>query len=110
MDAEEREIFLFLKSWQHQFVSAREICRRAGGKRRFRQSPEWAKPFLGRMVERSILETDGNGHYRLKPIPKKSRQKRWVSPQIAKILQNSGKDFGEIVISDAEADSYYEKL
>src|SRR5262245_14157576 len=35
MDAEEREICDFLKSWVDQYVSQREICRRAGGKWRF---------------------------------------------------------------------------
>ena len=37
METEEREICIYLKSWNGQFVSGREIARRAAGKRRFRE-------------------------------------------------------------------------
>jgi hypothetical protein len=94
MDADERDICNFLKSWPNQFVSGREICRRAGGKRRVQQEPNWAIPVLVRLVEKALVEDDSQGHYRL--IPKKPRQKKWVSPQIRKLLQQSGKDFGEV--------------
>lgn len=111
MDSEEREIYFYLKSWRQEFISAREICRRAGGKRRFRVEPEWAKPVLTRMVEKGIAETDAAGHYRLKPIEKKLRKgKRWVSPQIARVLRESGKDFKEVIMDDDEMDRYYESL
>ncbi len=111
MDAEEREIYFYLKAWKHVFVSAREICRRAGGKHRFRQDPEWAKPVLTRMVERGILEVDATGHYRLRPPDKKfTGPKRWVSPQIAQILRQSGKDFSSLLADEAELDRYYDSL
>jgi hypothetical protein len=111
MDADEREIYYYLKSWKKEFISSREICRRAGGKKRFRQDEEWAKPVLLRMVEKGILETDTGGHYRLKPMDKRIRRsKRWVSPQIARILRESGKDFDAVLIDDAEMDKYYESL
>ncbi|PYJ03027.1 MAG: hypothetical protein DME25_13860, partial [Verrucomicrobia bacterium] len=99
MDADEREICLFLKSWQHQFVSAREIARRAGGKWRFREDPNWALPVLGRLVERGLVETDANAHYRLKPQHKKEK-KKWVSPQIKRLLEESGKKFEETIEVD----------
>ena len=51
MDADEREIYYYLKSRRNLFLSAREICRHAGGKNRFRKEPEWAKPVLIRMAE-----------------------------------------------------------
>ncbi len=112
MDAEEREIYYYLKGWKNQFISNREISRRAGGKRRFHREPEWAKPVLQRMVERGILETDPAGHYRIKPVDEKIAGKRrhWVSPQIANILKNSGKDFTDIVMSEDELDRYYDQL
>jgi hypothetical protein len=110
MDAEEREIYYFLKSWKTQFISAREICRRAGGKKRFQQSQEWAKPFLIRMVDRGILETDNSGHYRIRPPREKGGMKRWVSPEIASILKRGGTGTSELVITDAELDEYYDKL
>lgn len=112
MDAEEREIYYYLKGWRHEFISSREICRRAGGKKRFHREPEWAKPVLTRMVERQILEVDPAGHYRIKPIDEKQigKKKHWVSPQIARILQSSGKDFTHIVMSEDEMDRYYDSL
>lgn len=111
MDAEEREIYYYLKAWKHVFVSAREICRRAGGKHRFRQDPDWAKPALARMVERGILEMDAAGHYRIRPSDKKfTGPKRWVSPHIARILRESGKDFSSVLAGEEELDRYYDSL
>ena len=115
MDADEREIYYFLKSWAHEYISAKEICRRAGGKRRGRFEPEWAKPALVRMVDRGILETDPCGHYRLKP-PAKTKDKvgrRWASPQMARILKSSGRDFSDAIIvidEDMDLDEYYDSL
>ncbi|MCU0786415.1 MAG: hypothetical protein MUF81_20710 [Verrucomicrobia bacterium] len=112
MDSDEREIYFYLKSWKQEFISSREICRRAGGKKRFRQEEEWAKPVLLRMAEKGILETDSGGHYRIKPMDMKMlrKGKRWVSPQVARILKESGKDFNSVLIDDAEMDRYYESL
>jgi len=91
MDADERDIFQFLKSWGSQYLAAREICRRAGGRRRFNEEPDWAKPVLLRMEERGILESNATGQFRIKPVRKsKEKDERWVSPEIAKILEESG--------------------
>ena len=90
MDSEEREIFYFLKTWGDEFVSAKEIARRAGGKQKYHKNPEWAKPLLGRMAERGVLESDTQGRFRIKPVAKKGKVKRWISPEIAKILSEKG--------------------
>ena len=111
MDADEREIYQFLKSRGLEFVHTREICRRAAGKHRFNEDPEWAKPVLVRMADRGILETNATGHYRLKPIPKKNQGKRWVSPDIAKILKESGVEVeGASEETATGDDEYYDKL
>jgi hypothetical protein len=111
MDADEREVYFYLKAFRKEFISAREICRRAGGKKRFKYDVDWAKPALTRMVESGILETDPSGHYRIKPYEMDVRKrKKWVSPQIQRILQQSGRDFSEIVISEDELDKYYDDL
>ncbi len=95
MDADEKDIITFLKQWGSQFVSGREICRRAGGKHRFRDDPYWANQPLLRLVERAILETDSAGHFRLIEENRKRRaQKKWIAPHLRKILEQSGKDFG----------------
>ena len=109
MDVDEREIFLFLKSYGQDFVALREICRRAGGRRRYHEDHEWARPILQRMLERNILETNPEGQYRLKPAPKKKKDDRWVSPDIAKILKESGVEV-ESTGTDIAPDEYYEQL
>ena len=105
MDADEREICLYLRGWPGQFVSVAEITRRAGGKRRGRQEPDWALPVLGRLVEQGLLESDSTGHYRLIRRSKKEEKRRWVSPHIQKILEKSGKSFeGVFEIKDEDDD------
>lgn len=110
MDADEREIYYFLKPRKQTFISAREICRHAGGKTKFKIEQDWAKPALGRMVERGILETDPAGHFRLKAPPNATVMQRWVSPQIATILRNRSSQLGQIVISEDDLDDYYDRL
>ncbi|HEY9171090.1 MAG TPA: hypothetical protein VI136_02285 [Verrucomicrobiae bacterium] len=104
MEAEKREILDYLKAALGQFVSVKEICRRAGGKHRHADDPRWAVPVLRRLVEEGLIERDAAGHYRLKP-PETSRRKsrRWVSPQVAKILRASGKSFGDYQIEDLDS-------
>ena len=95
MDSDEREIHDYLKAWPKQFISAKEICRRAGGKRKYQEDSRWAYPVLSRMLEKGLIETDSLGHYRAKDDEKreKTNRKKWVSPQIEKILKQSGKRF-----------------
>jgi hypothetical protein len=87
MDADEREVFNFLQAYGEEWVNAKEVCRRAGGKRRFNEDNHWARPILQRMKERQILEGDELGRFRIKPLKRKGR---WVSPDIEKILRESG--------------------
>jgi hypothetical protein len=108
MDSDEREIFHFLKTWGNEFVSVKEIARRASGKKKFYENPEWAKPILMHMQERGVVESDTLGRYRLKPVSKKDKQKRWVSPDIAKILQENG--VAVEGASEIGPDDYYEQL
>lgn len=106
MDADEREIFQFLKTRAGEFTAAMEVCRRAGNKRRFHEDSDWAKPILQRMAERGILESDQQGRYRIKPVNRKHK-KQWVSPDIAKILQESGLTVESDGVGE---DEYYENL
>ncbi|SRR5258708_4593300 len=105
LDADEQDIVNYLKSWPRQFVSGREIGRRASGKMRYREDPYWASQPLGRLVEKRIIEMDPGGHYRLIPEEKKQSIRKWVSPQIKKILEQSGKDFDGIVEIDEGEES-----
>ena len=91
MDSDERDIFNYLKTWGTDFVSVKEICRRAAGRKRFSEEPDWAKPILQDMYDRGVLERDVAGRYRIKPKPKaKDHKTRWMSPDIAKLLKEKG--------------------
>jgi hypothetical protein len=66
MDSDEREIYDFLSSYGEEWVNAKEICRRAGGKRRFNEDRLWALPVLDRMKGSQILESDMLRRYRIR--------------------------------------------
>lgn len=102
MDADEKLIQLYLKTLPGQFVSGKEIARRASGKARFRDEPEWAVPVLKELVRKGKLEKDAAGYYRLVPVKEKTVQKKWVSPHMRRILMESGKDFHVISDEDLE--------
>jgi len=70
LDADERDICIYLESCPGQTVSGIEIGKRAGGKKRYREEPNWAVQPLVRLVEQERIETDANNHYRLKPMAK----------------------------------------
>ena len=108
MDTDEREIYHFLKTWGSEFVGAMEIARRASNKKKFYEDPDWTKPILMRMQERGILEHDAAGRYRIKPVSRKDKNKRWVAPDIAKILHESGVEVE--AGGDIAPDEYYEEL
>ena len=107
------------------FISASEVSRRAGSKKRAHEEPQWAKPIMMIMVERGILETDHLGRYRIKPLPRKKKAK-WVAPDIAKILEenkipipdetapDAGVSGNAAAVSGSESvlaeDEYYEQL
>lgn len=112
MDADEREIYQFLKPFGTEFINAREICRRAGGRKRFKDEPDWAKPILVRMEERGILESNATGHFRIKPVKRnKNKDRRWVSPDIAKILKENGLEVDSAAEeSGVGSDEYYDQL
>ncbi len=107
VDADERDICLYLKGFPDQFISAREIARRAGGKWRYREEPNWAAPVLTRLVEKAVIESDATGHYKLIRTKKKEKKKRWISPQMKEILERSGKKFEETIQLE-ETDELFE--
>lgn len=124
LSSEEIQIIDYLKSWNGKYITMVEICRSAGGRQRFRESPDWAKPLMSRLVEANLVQINERGHYSCpadenpaRPNqaapPKASKTAviigdnyfpaaesaepeppRWVSPQIAAILKQSGKKPG----------------
>jgi hypothetical protein len=105
MDPDEKDVCSYLKTSGGQFVSAREVARRAGGKWRYRENPTWATPVLLRLVEMGILESDSSGYYRLRPRDPK-KPKKWIAPHIKAILEQSGKDFGDLLEPEEQDDFF----
>ena len=97
MAADEAEVCEFLKSWPGQFVSAKEICRRAGGKWRYREDERWALPVLLRLVEKKLVEDDAGSHYRLiTQHDRKDEKMRSIWSRTQNRCLQSGGDFGVI--------------
>ncbi len=111
VDADESLICIFLKLHPGQFVSGAEICRRAATRKRYREDAVWALPVLKRLVEKKVIESDSMGHYRLIPPQQKgSKYRKWISPQIRRILEQSGKTF-EVVSPEEDSgkvDQHYD--
>ena len=89
MDADERDIYHYLQTFGEQFVHAKEIARRAAGKKRFGTEPEWAREPLSRMTDSGLVETDMQNRFRLKP-DKENKNHKWIAPDINKILAEGG--------------------
>jgi hypothetical protein len=109
MDADERELFDFLSTFGEEWVNAKEVCRRAGGKKRFAEDNNWARPILQRMKHSQILEGDLMGRYRIKP-KKEAHKGKWVSPDIEKILREGGtKEDAERADTASASDEHHEQ-
>jgi hypothetical protein len=63
--SDELEILDYLKSWKGTSVPFAEISRCAGGRRKFRQSPDWARGLMTRLVDAGLITVNDRGHYRI---------------------------------------------
>jgi hypothetical protein len=95
LNADEQCIYEYLKLWPDQFVPGIEISRRAGHKTRFLGNPSWAGPVLGELLELGLIESDGNGGYRLRGYSTVmvGGKSRFIAPHLMEILANSGQIF-----------------
>jgi hypothetical protein len=66
MNAEQKTICEFLKTYRNLFVSVSEISKALGDRKRFDQDRNWARPILRRMEMEGMLESNPFGEYRLK--------------------------------------------
>jgi hypothetical protein len=74
MGSDEHDILDFLKRFET-FVSPMEIAKKVGGKRRFMENRDWARPVLYRLGVEGLIESNEYGHFRLKPDPKDLRKR-----------------------------------
>jgi hypothetical protein len=64
LSADELQVLEYLKTWSEKYVTMTEICRRAGGRRKYEESSTWATGLMTRLVEANLIEVDDRGHYR----------------------------------------------
>jgi hypothetical protein len=69
MNAEETEIYEFLKRTPHLFVSVTEISRKVGQRKRFIEDRQWTRPILRRMEVDGLVESNEFGEYRVRKRP-----------------------------------------
>ena len=62
---EENQILAFLRSCPDNFFSGGEVCRKAGNRKLLAKNPRWALPYLVTLKDKSLIEADANGHFRM---------------------------------------------
>jgi hypothetical protein len=67
LSSDELEVLDYLKSFKGDYISMVEICRCAGGRNKYKDSPHWARRLMGRLVDEQLIEVNERGHYRTKP-------------------------------------------
>jgi hypothetical protein len=103
MNYEACQIRSFLEAHPEQFVSARVIARRVGGRERFQEDPQWANPILTGMVESGCLESNAQGGYRLRKVEHTGDTTRmFLSPDVRRILEQSGMDLSKVAPQNSE--------
>jgi hypothetical protein len=91
---DENCVLQYLNNFPNDFISEREIARRADGRRRFAENAHWAHIALSELVENRFIETDGLGKYRMKRTSLAAGEvRKFISPQFRTILENCGPKF-----------------
>jgi hypothetical protein len=92
LGSDEYIVLRFLENWPESFVSETEIARRADGKKRYLEDPDWASGVLGELAELKLIEQDNLGRYRVNAHPAKKciKTQQFISPRLREILKRAG--------------------
>jgi hypothetical protein len=92
---DENCVMQYLNNFPGEFINEREIARRADGKERFLADPYWAHNALYELTDMKLLETDGEGRYRLVNHQPKAASPgaKFMDPKLRAILEQSGRKF-----------------
>jgi hypothetical protein len=91
MNAEETEIYEFLKKRDFNYVSVGEISKALGHGHRFQKDRFWARPILRRMEMDGVVEANPFGEYRLKGAEAQPTE-------FKEALRNPGASLGDTTI------------
>jgi len=73
LSADEQTILQYLKLCGTAGASAREICRKASTKDRWKEEERWAYPVLSSLKDKRAVETTPSGNYILPPESSKKK-------------------------------------
>ncbi|HEV2394471.1 MAG TPA: hypothetical protein VG146_19140 [Verrucomicrobiae bacterium] len=91
LSAEALEIIAYLKTNPGKFFSLQEISRKAGGRRRFEETPGWARNMMSPLLESGLIEVNARGHYR---VPGGGQAPAPANPPAPKARKPRGKILG----------------
>ena len=96
LNAEALDIIAYLKTAPNKFVSLLEISRRAGGRRRFEEAPNWARNLMTPLVEAGVLEVNARGHYRVPGVaPRETKAQASAKPRSRPATRAASKIVGD---------------
>lgn len=72
LSADEQAILQYLRCCGEIGASAREVCRKASTKDKWKENERWAYPLLSSLKDKSLVENTPAGHFRLAPEKEKS--------------------------------------
>ena len=94
LGSDENCVLQYLNTWPDEFVSEKQIARRADSKDRFMTEPHWTYNALSQLLMMELIETDGTGKYRMKVHRNETGgSKKFMAPHLRQILEKSGKNF-----------------
>ena len=95
LSTDEHCVYQYLKLWPDQFVPVTEINRRADRKTRFLENPRWAGSALSNLEELGLVESDGDGRYKLRGYSTVmvAGKSKFIAPHLMEILARSGQKF-----------------
>ena|SRR5205814_7560112 len=64
MSSDEQLVVEYLEQFPGIFISPMEVSKRAAGRGRFKEQPEWARAILHRLAQQNSVESNEFGHYR----------------------------------------------
>ena len=90
--SDESQILNYLNLWPEAFIPEQEIARRANGKARFREDPDWACRSLAKLYQLGLVEVDERSRVRIRrdPVRNCGKTKRFVAPRVRELLGGKG--------------------
>ena len=89
---EENCVLQYLNLFPDQFITEVEIARRADSRQHFLEDAHWAHNALVELLEAELVETSGDGKYRLKYKGPRAADpaRKFMDPRLRDILERSG--------------------